>query len=57
MKKPRCRSKTNWLIEYEIPPLRAIYHATAENCTEERARMAVLVKQPLWRIRKMTPNA
>jgi hypothetical protein len=49
------RSKNqNWRIEYEIPPLRAIYHAVAEFCTEAEAREMVRKEQPGWRIRKIT---
>lgn len=46
--------KCNWTIEYEIPPLRAIYHAEATDCTELEAMMMVSKEQPRWRIRKMT---
>lgn len=45
--------KCNWWIEYEIPPLRAIYTAEAGPCTEAEAREQVKTEQPLWRIRKM----
>ncbi len=48
--------KCNWRIEYEIPPLRAIYMAEAGPCTEAEAREQVKTEQPLWRIRKMEPQ-
>jgi hypothetical protein len=46
--------KFNWKIEYEIPPLRAIYYCMVEDCTEEEARSAFATQQPMWRIRKLT---
>lgn len=51
-----------WLIEYEIPPLRAIYQAEADGCSEEEIRKIVSEEEPLWRIRRLiykqrdTPN-
>lgn len=48
--------KSNWIIEYEIPPLRAIYHAAADNCTEQEVRSMVEEQQPMWRIRKITES-
>lgn len=54
MHMPDCPNlMCNWKIEYEIPPLRAIYFAEAENCTEAQAREMVRTEQPLWKIRKM----
>lgn len=46
--------KCNWTIEYEIPPLRAIYTAEGGPGTEAEVREQVKTEQPLWRIRKMT---
>ena len=43
----------NWCIEYEIPPLRAIYRAEIDNCTMDEAREVVKREQPMWRIRKL----
>jgi hypothetical protein len=48
-------TKGNWKIEYEIPPLRAIYFADADDCTESEARALVKKEYPLWRIRNVTP--
>lgn len=45
--------KGKWVIEYEIPPMRAIYFAWAINSTEDEAREMVRKEQPLWRIRKV----
>lgn len=45
--------KCNWRIEYEIPPLRAIYFAEIDDCTEAEARDAIAKEQPRWRIRKL----
>ena len=47
--------KFNWRVEYEIPPLRAIYYAEADNCTESELCEAIAVFQPRWRIRNVTP--
>lgn len=46
--------KKNWRIEYEIPPLRAIYYAEADDYTESELREALALHQPMWRIRKLT---
>jgi hypothetical protein len=47
------QQKGNWRIECEIPPLRAIYHAEAHDCTKSEATEAIKAHQPLWRIRKI----
>lgn len=46
---------SKWNVEYEIPPLRAIYNAEGGPCTEEELREQIKTEQPLWRIRKITP--
>lgn len=46
--------RCSWKIEYEIPPLRAIYFAEVDNCTESEAREMVYTEHPNWRIRKIT---
>lgn len=46
--------KKTWKIEYEIPPLRAIYWAYMEAETEDKVRDAVKEWEPLWRIRRLT---
>lgn len=43
-----------WKIEYEVPPMRAIYFAEVDNCTEATAREIVAKAKPLWQIRKLT---
>jgi len=43
----------DWIIEYEIPPLRAIYTAEASSFSEAELREDIRVQQPLWRIRKI----
>lgn len=40
-------------IEYEIPPLRAIYHCECDAETEQEARDTFKREQPLGRIRKV----
>lgn len=52
----RIKAKRNWLIEYEIPPLRAVYFAEIDKCTESEVRELVKKEQPLWKIRKLTPK-
>jgi len=44
----------SWTIEYEIPPLRAIYWATVDAESEEQVRVSVAEYEPRWRIRKIT---
>lgn len=50
-----CVPARSWHIEYEIPPLRAIYTAMANVDSEAAARELVAKEQPLWRIRKIIP--
>lgn len=45
--------KQTWKIEYEIPPLRAIYFAEMDAENEAEVREAVAEWEPLWRIRKL----
>lgn len=52
--KPSPDDICDWLIEYEIPPLRAIYFAEAADCTEQEARDLVTAQESLWRIREIT---
>lgn len=40
-------------IEYEIPPLRAIYFAEITAGSEADAREVVTALEPKWRIRKI----
>lgn len=47
-------TRSNWKIEYEIPPLRAIYECAADDCTEAEAREVVRTVHHHWRIRKVT---
>jgi hypothetical protein len=42
-----------WRIEYEIPPLRAIYFAEMDADTKSEVEEAVREQEPLWRIRKL----
>lgn len=54
---PDCRLITGpntWYIEYEIPPLRAIYRAEMQNLTMDEVKEVIAKEQPLWRIRKLT---
>jgi DnaJ-class molecular chaperone len=46
--------KKNWLIEYEIPPLRAIYHAQMSEATEDEVRAQCAAQSPPWTVRKLT---
>lgn len=41
-------------IEYEIPPMRAIYLAYCDADSEQDARDFIAENEPLWRIRKVT---
>lgn len=42
-------------IEYEIPPMRAIYHISIDGVKDEQmARDFIAEKKPDWRIRKLT---
>jgi hypothetical protein len=46
-----------WKIEYEIPPLRAIYFAemdTDDMFTEAEVTEFVREREPLWHIRRMS---
>ena len=45
----------DWRIEYEIPPLRAIYHAQAELMTKDEIEAEIAKQNPPWTIRKLTP--
>ena len=42
-----------WKVEYEIPPLRAIYFAEVDAETEAEVWTIVPKEQPTWRIRKV----
>ncbi len=53
----RSQAKFKWLVEYEIPPLRAIYLAECDAKTEADVRVEIARDYPEWRIRKITPNA
>lgn len=46
--------KKTWKIEYEIPPLRAIYWAYTEAKDEDEVRAIVKKWEPMWRIRRLT---
>lgn len=47
-----------WEIEYEIPPLRAIYNTECTApLTEGELRQSVEAHQPMWKIRKLTKVA
>jgi hypothetical protein len=45
--------KFKWKVEYEIPPLRAIYLAECDAVSEEEVKQIVTKEEPLWRIRKL----
>ena len=49
----RLTARMSGRIEYEIPPLRAIYIAEAGPCTFAEACEQVKTEQPLWHIRNM----
>jgi len=47
--------KPCWYIEYEIPPLRAIYKAYGDDPNEAQARVRFAEAFPLAKIRKVLP--
>ncbi len=52
--KPAKRARAReWLVEYEIPPLRAIYRAECTAEDEDQVRSIVAKEQPRWNIRKI----
>lgn len=44
---------TTYEVEYEIPPMRAIYLAECDAESEQEAREFIAENEPLWRIRKI----
>ncbi len=51
---PELPKVVTWLVEYEIPPLRAIYQCEVDHNSEQEAQEYVKALQPTWRIRKIT---
>lgn len=43
-------------IEYEVPPLRAIYRCECDAESEQQARDFIGSEKPLWKIRKVSES-
>lgn len=50
----KSKEKTTWVIQYEIPPMRAVYFTLVKYYTEEKVREMVKKEHPLWKIRQVS---